>query len=62
MIVSSWSSILASVAVGMVVLMLLVGCSTTASLPPNIAMGLEGLRTEGVSLRGQIEKAVGGAE
>ena len=57
--VPSWRSILASVAVGIVVSMLLVGCSTTASLPPNIAMGLEGLRNEGVSLRGQVEKTVG---
>ena len=57
--VSSWSSILARVGVGIVVGMFAVGCSTTASLPPKIAMGLEGLRTEGVSLRGQIEKTVG---
>jgi len=57
--VPSWRSILASVAVGIVAPMILVGCSTTASLPPKIAMGLEGLRTEGVSLRGQVEKTVG---
>lgn len=57
--VSLWSSILASVAIGIVVTILSVGCSTTASLPPNVAMGLEGLRSEGVSLRGQIEKTVG---
>ena len=57
--VPSWRSFLASVVVGIVVSMLSVGCSTTASLPPNIAMGLEGLRNEGVSLRGQIEKTVG---
>ncbi len=57
--VSSWRSMLANVPFGIVVSMLSVGCSTTASLPPNIAMGLEGLRTEGVSLRGQVEKTVG---
>ena len=57
--VPSWRSFLASVVVGIVVSMLSVGCSTTASLPPNIAMGLEGLRNEGVSLRGQVEKTVG---
>lgn len=53
--VSLWRSILASVAVGV----LSVGCSTTASLPPNIAVGLDGLRNEGVGLRGQVEKTVG---
>jgi hypothetical protein len=53
--VSLWRSILASVAVGV----LSVGCSTTASLPPNIAAGLDGLRNEGVGLRGQVEKTVG---
>jgi hypothetical protein len=57
--VPSWRSILASVAVGIFVPALLVGCSTTASLPPHIAVGLEGLRTEAVSLRGQVEKTVG---
>ena len=57
--VPSWSSILTSMALGILVPLLLVGCSTTASLPPHIAVGLEGLRTEAVSLRGQIEKTVG---
>ena len=57
--VLSWRAILATVAVGIVVPMLSVGCSTTASLPPNIAVGLDGLRNEAVSLRGQIEKTVG---
>ncbi|WP_342346390.1 DUF2959 family protein [uncultured Nitrospira sp.] len=47
---------LASVAVGA---MLLVGCSTSGSLPPKIASGLDGLRTEGVTVRGQIQKTVG---
>lgn len=56
---SPWKSTLASMAVGIVVSMLSVGCSTTASLPPSIAVGLEGLRSEAVSLRGQIEKTVG---
>ena len=57
--VSSWGSIPAGMAVGIVVAMLSVGCSTPASLPPSIAVGLEGLRNEAVSLRGQIEKTVG---
>lgn len=47
---------LISVAVGT---MLLVGCSTSGSLPPKIAAGLDGLRTEGVTLRGQIQKTTG---
>jgi len=54
-----WRSILASVAVGIVVSMFSVGCSTPASLPPSVAVGLDGLRNEAVSLRGQIEKTVG---
>jgi Protein of unknown function (DUF2959) len=58
-VLSPWRSILASLAVGIVVPMLSVGCSTPASLPPHIAVGLDGLRNEGVSLRGQIEKTVG---
>lgn len=58
-VLSPWKSTLASTAVGIVVSMLSVGCSTTASLPPSIAVGLEGLRSEAVSLRGQIEKTVG---
>ena len=57
--VSSWRAILASVAAGLVVAMVSVGCSTPASLPPKIAVGLDGLRNEAVSLRGQIEKTVG---
>jgi Protein of unknown function (DUF2959) len=47
---------LVSVAVGAI---LLVGCSTSGSLPPKIAAGLDGLRTEGVTLRGQIQKTTG---
>ncbi|MCA9423412.1 MAG: DUF2959 family protein [Nitrospirales bacterium] len=39
--------------------MLFVGCSTPASLPPKIATGLDGLRTEGVTVRGQIQKTTG---
>jgi DNA repair exonuclease SbcCD ATPase subunit len=39
--------------------MLSVGCSTPASLPPSVAVGLDGLRNEAVALRGQIEKTVG---
>lgn len=58
-VLSLWRSILTSLAVGIVVPMLSVGCSTPASLPPHIAVGLDGLRNEGVSLRGQIEKTVG---
>ncbi len=57
--VSSWRTIRASVAVGIIVAMVSVGCSTSASLPPKIAVGLDGLRNEAVSLRGQIEKTVG---
>jgi hypothetical protein len=57
--VFSWRSIPASVAVGFVVPMLSVGCSTTAPLPPNIVEGLEGSQNEAVSLRGQLEKTVG---
>lgn len=49
----------ASLAAGLVGAMLLVGCSTPSSLPPNIASGLDGLRTEGVTVRGQIQKTVG---
>jgi hypothetical protein len=58
-VLSPWRSILASLAIGIVVPMLWVGCSTTAPLPPKIAAGLDGLRNEGVSLRGQVEKTVG---
>jgi DUF2959 family protein len=47
---------LVSMAVGA---MLLVGCSTSGSLPPKIAAGLDGLRTEGVTLRGQFQKTTG---
>ncbi|MDH5576423.1 MAG: DUF2959 family protein [Nitrospirota bacterium] len=54
-----WRSILASIALGIVLPVLSVGCSTTASLPPHIAVGLDGLRNEAVSLRGQVEKTVG---
>ncbi|MCW5784505.1 MAG: DUF2959 family protein [Nitrospirales bacterium] len=57
--VPSWRAILASSAAGLVVTMFSVGCSTPASLPPKIAVGLDGLRNEAVSLRGQIEKTVG---
>jgi len=49
----------ASLAAGTVGAILLVGCSTSASLPPKIAAGLDGLRTEGVTVRGQIQKTVG---
>ena len=57
--VPSWRSTLASLAIGFIIPMLSIGCSTSASLPPNIAVGLEGLRNEAVALRGQIEKTVG---
>jgi hypothetical protein len=57
--VPSWRAILASLAIGLIIPMLTVSCSTTASLPPSIAVGLEGLRSEAVSLRGQVEKTVG---
>lgn len=57
--VPSLRAILASSAAGLVVTMFSVGCSTPASLPPKIAVGLDGLRNEAVSLRGQIEKTVG---
>ena len=57
--VPSWISILPAMALGIVLPMLSVGCSTTASLPPHIAVGLDGLRNEAVSLRGQVEKTVG---
>lgn len=57
--IPSWRAILESVAAGLVVTIFSVGCSTPASLPPKIAVGLDGLRNEAVSLRGQIEKTVG---
>jgi|GEM_PF-2502266 len=57
--VSSWRSMLANVAFGIVGSMLLVGCSTTAPLPPKIAAGLDGLRNEAVFLGGQVERTVG---
>jgi hypothetical protein len=57
--VPSWRAILTGVVVAIVGAMFLVGCSTSAPLPPNIAVGLDGLRNEGISLRGQIEKTVG---
>lgn len=47
-----------TLAVGMVVTILLGGCSTPASLPPNVAAGLKDLQMEGVSVKGQIEKTV----
>ena len=54
-----FNNVKASLAAGLVVTVLLAGCSTPASLPPKVSAGLNGLRTEGVSLRGQIEKTVG---
>lgn len=54
-----FNNVKASLAAGLVVTVLLAGCSTPASLPPKVSVGLNGLRTEGVSLRGQIEKTVG---
>lgn len=55
----AFKDVKASLAAGLVGAMLLVGCSTSASLPPKIASGLDGLRTEGVTVRGQIQKTVG---
>jgi hypothetical protein len=49
----------ASLAAGTIGAILLVGCSTSGSLPPKIAAGLDGLRTEGVTVRGQIQKTIG---
>lgn len=49
----------AGLAAGTMGAILLVGCSTPASLPPKVAAGLDGLRTEGVTVRGQIQKTVG---
>lgn len=49
----------ACLAAGIAGAMLLVGCSTSGSLPPKIAAGLDGLRTEGVTVRGQVQKTVG---
>lgn len=46
-------------AAGLVFILLTVGCSTPAAVPPSVAVGLDGLLTEAVSLRGQIEKTVG---
>jgi len=46
-------------AAGMAVTILLAACSTPASLPPKVAAGLKGLHTEGVSVKGQVEKTVG---
>ncbi len=57
--VPSWRAILTSVVVAIVGAMFLFGCSTSASLPPKIAVGLDGLRNEAISLRGQIEKPLG---
>jgi hypothetical protein len=55
-----FNNVKASLAAGMVVTMLLAGCSSApAPLPPKIAAGLEDLHSEGVSLKGQIEKTVG---
>lgn len=59
MYMSSPVSLLVRMAVGIVGLILLVSCSTPASLPPSVAVGLDGLRNEAVSLRGQIDKTVG---
>ena len=55
----AFKDVKASLVTGMVGAILVVGCSTTASLPPKVAAGLDGLRTEGVGLRGQIGKTVG---
>jgi hypothetical protein len=55
----TFKNVQASLTAGLVVTIFLVGCSTPASLPPKVSAGLNGLRTEGVSLRGQIEKTVG---
>jgi hypothetical protein len=55
----TFKNVKASLTAGLVVTIFLVGCSTPASLPPKVSAGLNGLRTEGVSLRGQIEKTVG---
>ncbi|MDR4493980.1 MAG: DUF2959 family protein [Nitrospirales bacterium] len=43
---------------GMAFAFLLLGCSTPAAVPPGVAVGLEGLRSEAVSLRGQMEKTL----
>lgn len=43
---------------GLVFTLLTVGCSTPTAVPPSVAVGLDGLRTEAVSLRGQIEKTL----
>ena len=55
----TFKDVKAGLAAGLVGAMLLVGCSTSGSLPPKIAAGLDGLRTEGVTVRGQIQKTVG---
>lgn len=57
--VSAWRAILTSIAILIVVAMFSGGCSTSAPLPPKIAVGLDGLRNEAITLRGQIEKTVG---
>ncbi len=50
----------ANLAAGMVVTILLAGCSSTpAPLPPKVAAGLKDLTAKGVTLKGQIEKTVG---
>ncbi len=50
----------ANLAAGMVVTILLAGCSSTpAPLPPKVAAGLKDLHAKGVTLKGQIEKTVG---
>jgi hypothetical protein len=54
-----FNTIRASLGAGMVVTMLLAGCSSTpAPLPPKVAAGLKDLHNEGVLLKGQIDKTV----
>ena len=55
-----FSTVRASLSAGMVVTMILAGCSRTpAPLPPKVAAGLQDLHTKGVLLKGQIDKTVG---
>jgi DNA repair exonuclease SbcCD ATPase subunit len=55
-----FSTVRASLSAGMVVTMILAGCSSTpAPLPPKVAAGLQDLHTKGVLLKGQIDKTVG---
>ena len=45
-------------AAGLIFTLLLAACSTPASLPPKVAAGLKDLHSEGVSVKGQVEKTV----